>query len=99
MFQIRMILQLSVIDMTKQAKFNYTDSQQATLLSSYFYGYVSIMVRSPTFQYTTPLDFWIPLKAIGGAIVARLGPKFVAIASLSGSSICSIMFPWGRVRR
>ena len=46
MFQIRMILQLSVIDMTKEAQFNYTDNMQATLISSYFYGYVSIMVRS-----------------------------------------------------
>ena len=41
-----MILQLSVINMAKEGRFNYTDGMQATLMSSYFYGYVSIMGTS-----------------------------------------------------
>lgn len=39
-FQTRMNLYIGIVEMSSSTKFNWTESEQATMMSSYFYGYM-----------------------------------------------------------
>ena len=46
LFQVRMSLYLAMISMQNTTQFNWTETDQSTLMSSYFYGYSSLMIFS-----------------------------------------------------
>ena len=68
MFQIRSNLYLSLIEMNKSPNFNFTDGQQSTLISSYFYGYTGIMIFSGYFVG----KFGPKFVCVGGLVLSAI---------------------------
>ena len=68
MFQIRSNLYLSLIEMKKSPNFNFTDGQQSTLISSYFYGYTGIMIFSGYFV----AKFGPKFVCVGGLVLSAI---------------------------
>jgi len=83
---------LAIIAMTKNGTFTLNETEQATMLASYFYGYTSLMVISGSLI----VKFGAKLLLCGGTVFAGVATlMFPTVASTSFMGACLLRFATG----